>query len=686
MIAKVYKLPSWILNQDNKPSLELFNLIIDNSASDTLEAKTYQRPTYTKLIIQSSFSTSDINSYNYVLFDDNWYAISSISYLQDTSNGVVYEIEATIDIYLSFIVSYFAENSTVNNQVFFKQKHLNRWMYDSNGNQVINFSQQFYLKNKYKELAIGTVTQKIADSAYNQIYNGGQSNSNSYSIPIINGVESIGYVFAIWKITSNTSYSSFLNNWTSMGLVNITQDWNTTTYNNQIMATGIPANYALTQIGSDAYVDWIVLPMPIDIGLIFNGSSFSSVPITSIGTFAGDGTINNPLTNIPNNLNSANDTLLYPVEPQSLSYIIYNPSTLNSYNAIQNVFNTEPYLLQYCSLRVRGAGEDALIDITGFNNWTVNSFMYTMYSFTINLNHPNTQLTNVNINHLKAYTINTNSWLEPYEYNNINDAWWTLNWKSIYPSSSNNWNNYMLNNANQYHMGLNIAHYNLQAQQADIVFNGLKVASATARLGAVGVADADPFSDLLSPMSAVNSTFNAVDGVINSTEQLTNSIFSCMSQNQEYQYELHGKKGDMSRTANERLSVSNNIISYNNFALTFIWEQPVNYEQQAAINYIMFNGYILERWLPFKYWYNRKYLNYVKIAKFTDTMLFNLNSVYKALIDNILNKGMLIWTSANGYLNTLPYADFTYQAKDNSEISQTNTEINILNGEVPNNE
>ena len=116
MIATVYKLPSWILNQDNKPSLELFNLIIDNSASDTLEAKTYQRPTYTKLIIQSSFSTSDINSYNYVLFDDNWYAISSISYLQDTSNGVVYEIEATIDIYLSFIVSYFAENSTVNGE------------------------------------------------------------------------------------------------------------------------------------------------------------------------------------------------------------------------------------------------------------------------------------------------------------------------------------------------------------------------------------------------------------------------------------------------------------------------------------------------------------------------------------------------------------------------------------------
>lgn len=109
MIATVYKLPSWILNQDNKPSLELFNLILENSASDTLEAKTTDKPTYTKLQIQTTYSTNDINSYNYVLFDGNWYAISSISYKQETADGVIYNIEATIDIYLSFIVKYFSE-------------------------------------------------------------------------------------------------------------------------------------------------------------------------------------------------------------------------------------------------------------------------------------------------------------------------------------------------------------------------------------------------------------------------------------------------------------------------------------------------------------------------------------------------------------------------------------------------
>ena len=680
MIATLYKLPSWIMNQDNKPSLELFNLILENSASDTLTAKTTQRPTYTKLVIQATFTTGDIMAYNYVNFDGNWFMITDIAYLQDTQEAVIYEVTATIDVYLSFIVSYFSEDSQEQKQVFFKQKHLNRWMYDSNNNPVINFSQQFYLRNKHKELnGIGSVTQKIADSAYNQLYNGGQGNSNSYSLPIIEGVDSIGYLFAIWKITSNTSYSSFLNNWTSMGLVNITQDWNVGIYNNNQVPFGLPANFALTQIGSDAYVDWTILPVPIDIGLIYSNGSFNSVPITNIGTFSGLQTINNPTSNIPSTILSANDCLLYPVEPQNLIYILYNPSVLNSYDAIQNIFNNEPYLLQYCSLRVRGAGEDSVVDVTGFNNWTVNSFMYTMYSFTINLNHPNTQLTNTNLTYLKAYTLNSNEWLEPYEYNLINDAWWTLNWKSIYPSSSNNWNNYMLNNANQYHMGLNIAHYNLQAQQADVGFNTAKVVASTARVAALGAADMDPMDYLFGATSTVNSTFNAIDGVINSTEQLTNSIFSCMSQSQEYQYQLHGKKGDMSRTANERLAVSNNIISYNNFALSFVWEQPIEYEQQVAYNYIMFNGYILERWLPLKYWYNRKYINYVKIAKFTDTLIYNLNSVYKTLIDNILNRGMLIWTSANGYLNTLPYSDFTYQAKDNTEINQDNNEVNFLN-------
>lgn len=684
MIVDVYNLPSWILNQDNKPSLELFNLIITNSAVKTLEAKTYQRPTYTKLEVQASFTAGDLNTYNYLLFDGNWYAINGIEYIQDNQGSITYHIMATIDIYLSFIVNFFSEDnaSTYNQNVYFLQKHMNRWLYDANGNTYINFSDQFYLKNKHK-IAIASSTQKIVDSAYNFLYNNNRGINNAYSRPLIKGNQSVGYVYAIWKLTSNNQYLTMDNNWTSMGLVNIQYDWNQLSNFNiaglgaNNVATGLPWNYMLANVGQDAYIDLTVLPVPLDIGLIWNGASYNDIPITTVYNFANN-TINNNDSNIPSWLVTSLYTLLYPVDPQSLSYIL-STYDINSYDYINNIFNQEPYLLQYCSLRVRGAGEDSVVDITGFNNWTVQSFIQSMYSFTIHLNHPNTQITNINIE--QAQTWNTQyNWLIPYEYNAISDAYWTINWKSIYPSTSNNWNNYTLNNASHYHMSLNVTHYSLQAKQADVGFNAARLASNVARVAAVGVAADNPISDMFNSVKNVNTMFNAVDDVINSGEQLTNSIFGMMSQQQEYNYLLHGKQADMSRTANERLAVSNNIISYNNFALTFIWEQPVTYEQQVAINYVMFNGYILEKWEPFKYWYNRKYLNYVKIAKFTDTMLINLNSVYKALIDNILNQGLLIWTSKNGYLNTLPYADFVNNPLANPELNLNNDEVTYLCG------
>ena len=687
MIAKVYKFPSWILNQDNKPSLELFNLIKENSADATLDANTVDLDniTYTKLKIQTSFTFGDLNTYNYVLFNNCWYAINDISVKQVNSNETLtYIITATIDIYLSFIIPYFSEDNANNytQTVFFKQKHLNRWLYDNNGNTYINFSDQFYLKNKH-DIAIGSSTLKIVDSAYELLWNNSRGSLNAYSNPLIQGNEAVGYVYAIWKITSNNNKVVMLNNWTSMGLVNIQYNWNQLDNFNisglgkNTVATGLPWSYLLGFTGQDAYVDLTVLPVPIDIGLVWNGTSYDDIPLTTIYNFANN-SIDVNTSDIPNWLTTSLYTLLYPVEPQNISYILstYN---VNSYNNINNIFSQEPYLLQYCSFRVRGAGEDAIVDITGFNNWTTNSFIQTMYSFTIHLNHPNTQITNINI--AQAMTFNTQySWLSPYEYNKISDAYWTINWKSIYPSSSNNWNNYLLNNACNYHMGLSIAHYNLQSSQADVGFNTARLASNVARVAAIGGAMGDPISDLFNSVKNVNTMFNAVDDVINSGEQLTNSIFGMMSQKQEYQYQLHGKQKDMSRTANERLAVSNNIISYNNFALTYIWEQPVAYEIQVAINYVMFNGYILERWEPFSYWLNRKYLNYVKIAKFTDTMMVNLNSVYKALIDNILNQGLLIWTSKNGYLNSLPYSDFVNNPFSNPELNQNNNEVIYLCG------
>ena len=104
MIAKVYKFPSWILNQDNKPSLELFNLIKENSADATLDANTVDLDniTYTKLKIQTSFSFGDLNTYNYVLFNNCWYAINDIEVIQPNSNGsLTYKLTATIEYLLN---------------------------------------------------------------------------------------------------------------------------------------------------------------------------------------------------------------------------------------------------------------------------------------------------------------------------------------------------------------------------------------------------------------------------------------------------------------------------------------------------------------------------------------------------------------------------------------------------------
>ena len=111
-------------------------------------------------------------------------------------------------------------------------------------------------------------------------------------------------------------------------------------------------------------------------------------------------------------------------------------------------------------------------------------------------------------------------------------------------------------------MGKNITHYKLQEAQADVGFNTARVATATIG-GAIG-----GFFD----GGIAGAISGAANAAVNAGEDLTNSIFNEMSQSQEYNYYVHGMKGDMTRTSNERLSVENNIIAYNNSNLCFIFE------------------------------------------------------------------------------------------------------------------
>ncbi|MBR4485935.1 hypothetical protein IKS57_00955 [bacterium] len=53
MIATLYKLPSWFTNQDNKPTLQVFNNFVANAESSITQAKTVNEPTLEDIEIQS---------------------------------------------------------------------------------------------------------------------------------------------------------------------------------------------------------------------------------------------------------------------------------------------------------------------------------------------------------------------------------------------------------------------------------------------------------------------------------------------------------------------------------------------------------------------------------------------------------------------------------------------------------
>ena len=691
MIINVYNIKqSWIFTQENKPSKQLFETILSNSTKSSCNAQFIEHPT--SFTIKIRLSDVDVFSYNWnlVSLDDQvFYTVQNVEILQLQKQTII-NIDAQIDLYLSYICNLFDETNSSTIPVFFKQKHLNRWMYFDNGN-VVNFAAQFYLKNKHPNLNdIGINLQKATDTYYSLNYN--NSMSTNYSTPLITTLDNgSAYCYALcklWKggeaISSPTTafipYFSYEQLPNSV-LINITTSWtmwnNSEVITNQQISTqtelypklGIPWWYWFTNIGNDAYDDFILLPTPIENAYV--NSNNGLIPIITPGSNLWDGT--GYFTQASNvcNLSTSNtiwyNFMCWTINPQQLFYFInqdnqsYNLCNVGSNFA--NIFNNEPYLIQYCKYRVRASGEDCFVDLTFFNNVTPQNIVNTLESFTINMNHPVTQITNIKWDVLAQTSFQT-SQLSPYGYNNINDVLFSINWKAIYPSWSTNWNNYLLNNLNQYHTALNIAHYGLQQSQANVAFNAL---------GGFG--------------SMISGLF---DGKLfspgfNTAGDLTGSIFGELTQQQEYNYLKTGKQQDMSRVSNQRLATNNNAISYNDYLIAFIFEYPVVYEQNLVVNYCILNGYILDRWLPFSYWLNRKYCNYVKICYFADTLLSDLIVSYKKAIDEIMNAGVRIWSNASladGITSpTLNLSNVLYPNYSNVELNQNNNEIVELQSE-----
>lgn len=658
MIATVYDLPSWIANNDNKPSLQVFNQLLNQSSSFSLKAETIEQPTLTTLIIQSSYTVEDWYKYNYVNFNNLWYVIKEVKYVEATNNTV--EIEAEIDIYLSFIVNYFDETKQYDNLVFFKQKHLNRYTYGGD-NPVINFSLQFYLKNKHPALNdIGVNLNKFCDVVNSSSYNASSVNLSN-PLLINNYAGGNAYCYALCKISPSASFSGNFGNNLEMyqeipNLVAINIAFSTIENKTVAMYPTVGWKDFLNYVGNEVYTDYILLPLPIEQAQVYNGTSLNPI-ITNLNELNSNSNYATSASNVTI-LNANNNAWInyvaWLINPQHLYYTLSNIEGTFLYYELTNLW-IEPYIYQYCKFRARMSGEDSFVDLTYFNNFTPSNAALSLESFVINMNYPVTQITNINFN-----LMNFNNNLQPYTYNSINDAYYTINLKCVYPSVSNNWNNYLLNNLNQYHTALNIAHYAVQNSFANMVTGG--IGGLFNIIGKSG----------LDGLGALNSFAGSE----------TSNIFNYYSQEAQYNYLKTGKQQDMSRVGNERLATNNNVIAYNNYLLTFIFERPVQYELNLVMNYCLLNGYVLNRWEPFYFWKNRTLVNYVKCCYFTDSFLPSMNITYKKLIDDLFNKGFRVWIKHNSInYTTTPFNNIVNNINSNNELLQDNTELSYLNNQ-----
>ena len=134
MIAKIYKLPAWLTSPDDKPDKQLWDVLISSSTySSSIEAQTVSAPDLDTITVQTGglgdIQTQQLYLSNFINVGTFWYQITNIYYEQQTNNGV-YIVEGKLDIYFSFLVSFFDETTTNSNRIYVHQKHLNRWISD----------------------------------------------------------------------------------------------------------------------------------------------------------------------------------------------------------------------------------------------------------------------------------------------------------------------------------------------------------------------------------------------------------------------------------------------------------------------------------------------------------------------------------------------------------------------------
>lgn len=697
---------SFIFTSDNRLSYEAFNYILAHSEQATIDG----------VIINSEVDNFKISlripeasiwnaKWNFIQIKDDtntvYYTVNNAILVEDANPQAV-DVNCSIDLYYSYMINLFSETNN-NNQtpIFFKQKHCNRFYYIPYENKQLEsvyYSKQFYLLIKHPELENIKATHKYTYIPSVDMYNT-RLNANITNCAMLSSTYP-GYVYALVKIGANQFNATYANNPLQsflLGLININNNPVNNQYTNNNAFTMTSNGYyssvawwwLTTYSGADEYEDYIVLPITVEIALVETSETNYEQLKPTLMTYIGTLSKSAPTEDWKN-------LIAYSCNPQHL-YYLYNANTLN--NEITTMLNVacgaEPYIMNYYGFRVRSCGEDSFVDLTAFDQCSSYAYLTSLFSYVINMNHPVTQITNIPYNKLvnifnqwgnSADTPNTI--LIPWKYNQLTDPIWSINWKAIYPSASNNWSNYLLNNLNQYHTALNIAHYAVQSSFANAVLGGISSGINLTRSGMSFVPEElDDFGYGMSDRfnNSIGS-LNFLDEATNNTNNLVNNVFSYLQQKQEYNYLKYGKQQDLSRIANLRLATNNNAIAYNDFVLSFVLETPLISEIYTICNYIELNGYIVDRWLPFYYWLNRKYVNYFKAAYLSDMLIPSLIKPYKQAIDKICNFGFRIWTLAainDGYINdTLNLNPFLYNYGNyvNVELNINNDEVNFMNG------
>lgn len=135
-----------MIEGENKPNFSVFKRALQenpfiqcNTTSPVTPFSASVRVFYASNSAISIFQ--QIMQYNIVNIDGLYFVVNNYEILQ-ANNGLTLDLDISLDVYLSYVVSFFITQNASDKKVFFKRKHVNRVMYYSNNDGVEGNPQQ----------------------------------------------------------------------------------------------------------------------------------------------------------------------------------------------------------------------------------------------------------------------------------------------------------------------------------------------------------------------------------------------------------------------------------------------------------------------------------------------------------------------------------------------------------------